>query len=274
MKFTRILVWLLAGFCSLDGARATILVTAAPYLEIAQRIGGDAVESRVIVPQGVDFHNFEPTAQQIIDLAQAKIWFLIGEPFEARIQTFLQSQNTEMVFVDLKRNLPLLHEKEAHHIGGTDPHIWMSPRLMKIQAHTIAMALEELLPEKKNEIEHNLSSLQDDLDRLENNIAARIAKKNCHYLVSQHPAYGYFCADFHLEQIAIEQHGKEPAPGELVELIERLKTISIKKIFISNPNSAKSASIVAEAVGATLSIHNPYVTDYFSMMQRLGEELQ
>jgi zinc transport system substrate-binding protein len=278
MKFTSILVWLCSLSCVLKSQEVSIqavscLVTAAPYMEIVQKIGGEAVEVRVIVPQGVDFHNFEPTIQQITELEQAKIWFCMGEPFEMKIQKFLKDQNSQMQFVDLRDNLPLIQEKDPQHVGGSDPHIWMSPRLMMIQAKTIATALIRILPEKKAKIENNLTALIDSLEELDHKIAAIIEKKHTHFLVTQHPAYGYFCREFHIEQIAIEQQGKEPPPRVLIDLIERLKTLQIKTIFITNPTSAKGAAVVAEAIHAHLAVHNPYITDYFQMMTSLAEEL-
>src|SRR6202021_1382158 len=82
------------GNCALV-AKTRVLVSIAPYLEIVQKIGGENVEVELIVPQGADSHNYEPTPGQINEAAVAKVWFCIGEHFENKLGHALKSVNSK-----------------------------------------------------------------------------------------------------------------------------------------------------------------------------------
>ena len=263
-------LFLILPICQATEAR--VLVSIAPYIEIVQKIGGNLVLVELVVPQGADSHNFEPTPKQVQTVAQSKLWFTIGEVFEKKMQKALHSLNPELKICDLREGLPLLHETCHDHAGGYDPHIWMSPKLMILQAEHISKCLEELLPEAKAEIQNNLKQLRSELEAMDLKIHNQFDGKKGLVVLVAHPAYGYFCAEYGITQIAIEHEGKDPSPKQLTALIEEAKKLKIKKIFTQSQYPHKGAALIAKEIGADIVVLNPYSANYFEMMREIAEE--
>jgi len=64
-----------------------------------------------------------------------------------------------------------------------------------------------------------------------------------------HPAWGYFAKEYHLEQMAIEVHGKEPKANELRKMIEKAREHKVKAILTQPEFSQKGAKLIAQELG-------------------------
>lgn len=65
-------------------AATDVIVSIPPTRYIVQRIAGNSLAVQVLVPPGMSPHSFEPNAKEMLELVDAKVWFQIGECFEAR----------------------------------------------------------------------------------------------------------------------------------------------------------------------------------------------
>jgi len=247
---------------SVHAEKLTVLVSIAPYKSICEQIGDDLVEVKILVPTGADSHNWEPSLSAALDGQKAKIWFCIGEPFETKLQNSLH----DVKVVDLRKNLPLLTDKD--HPQGVDPHIWMSPTLMIEQAKTIARALKEILPHAACQIEQNEQKVVEKLSTLDKKIKTILQDKKGQTIFSAHAAYNYFCHDYGLKVQTVEKEGKEPSVKELHQLIDEARNLKVAQIFVQSPSGHKGAQLVADTVGAKTVFLNPYDQDYFPMMEK------
>jgi zinc transport system substrate-binding protein len=59
------------------------------------------------------------------------------------------------------------HDKEHNEHAGLDPHIWLSPPLVKIQARTILAALQEADPQHRSVYEANFKAFTAQIDKLD-----------------------------------------------------------------------------------------------------------
>lgn len=142
------------------------------------------------------------------------------------------------------------HSHEHHDHSGLDPHIWLDPNLVKIQAKTIKDALIEKFPSKKETFEKNYANFTKELDELDKFAHAKLdGLKNRNFIV-YHPSWGYFAKVYNLNQIAIEIEGKEPKPADLKELIEEAKEENVKVIFVAPQFSKTAAQTIAKATNA------------------------
>jgi zinc transport system substrate-binding protein len=257
---------------SMHAEELSVLVSVAPYIHIVERIGGDSIQVKLIVPQGADSHNYEPTPKQIQEASKAKIWFYVGEPFEKRAQQALKNQNKEFILCDLRQNLNLHHEQHCEHSCGYDPHIWMSPKMMIIQVHTIAEGLKLILPDKSDAIDTNAQKLIDDLMLLDQELRQQLDRKAHITILVAHPAYGYFCREYGITQMTIEQEGKDPTVKAVTQLINDVKKLDIKKIFIQSRYGHKGAYLIAKEIGAKVVVLDPYNPNYFAMMRECGQQ--
>jgi len=242
-----------------------VLVSVAPYMEIVQEIGGDSIIVELMVPQGADSHNFEPTPKQIQEALSAKIWFCIGEAFEKKAEIALQSQNASLAICNLRQVLPA---------EDKDPHIWMSLKLMMKQAELIAKELETTLPEHRVAFKERLQILLGKLEALDHEIKNILKGKQGEVILVAHPAFGYFCRDYGLTQLSIEEEGKEPTAKRLTELLKEARRLKIKKIFLHTCCGHKGAALIAKELGAQLVTINSYSPHYFEMMLNIAHQFQ
>ena len=255
-----------------DKKKIQVLISIAPYTEIVQKIGKEHVEVKLVVPQGADSHNYEPTIKQIQQASKSAVWFTIGEAFEKKMQQALCKENKNLIISDLKQGLHLHHETCKHHQGGFDPHIWMSPHMMMHQAETIASELQKVLPEHKEEIANNLAETLTTLHALDDEMHALFQDKTPLTVLVAHPSYGYFCTDYGITQLAIEHEGKDPTAKQLTALLKDLKNLPIKKVFVQNQYSHKGAELIAKQIGAEVVVLNPFSDHYVEMIREIGHQ--
>ncbi|UCZ52604.1 zinc ABC transporter substrate-binding protein [Bacillus shivajii] len=77
-----------------------IFTTLFPLEDFANRIGGEYVNVQNLVPVGADAHTFEPTANQMIDIADADLFIYNGAGFEGfadRIKETVDSHDVKVI---------------------------------------------------------------------------------------------------------------------------------------------------------------------------------
>lgn len=256
-----------------------VLVSVAPHKFFVEKIAGDSVKVGLMVPAGASSHSFEPTAKQILASAKADLWFIFGEFFEKRASQALQSHNPGLRLVDLRQGLDLItvDAKGTLHshcsccqVGQADPHIWMSPKLAKIQAQTIAEALSLTYPQQRDFYKKRLDLFLKELDDLDGDIAKILEPLKNRTIMVSHPAYAYFARDYQLIQKSIEFEGKDPTPRQLTEIMDEARNANIKTIFIQVQYNSKGARLIAKALGANVVTIDPYSENYLDSMHEIA----
>lgn len=165
------------------------------------------------------------------------------------------------------------HHDGHHHEGGKDPHIWLSPRLVKVQARTIADALIAVDPAGKEEFEANLAAFIQDLDALDTKLEESLAPAKGKTFMVFHPSWGYLADDYGLHQEAIEVEGKDPSGQRLAKITEMAKEKEVGVIFVQPQFSMKSADSIAEAINAAVVPIDPLERDYLANMEKVAETI-
>ncbi len=263
---------LLCLHCGFAEAKIRVLVSVAPYMQVVTDIGGDEVEVQLVVPQGADSHNYEPTPRQIQEAAHAKVWFTVGELFENKAIEVLRRQNEQLIVCDLRQGLTLEHAGCHHHQGMADPHIWMSPKMMQHEVRLIGQALQRVLPEKQEEIASRLQAYLERLTLLDQEIHSLMQGASGKTVFVVHPAYGYFCREYGVTQLSLEEEGKEPTIKRLLEIIAQAKTLHIDTLFIQSQYGSKAADYIAKEIGANVVVLQANLPDYFQMMHGIATQ--
>jgi zinc transport system substrate-binding protein len=166
------------------------------------------------------------------------------------------------------------HGHDSQREATVDPHIWLSPKLARIQAQAISDALCEADPRHADVYRRHVRAFLADLDRAHEDIAALLAPFQGRSVYVFHPAFGYFLDAFGLEQVAVETGGKSPSARQLVQLIDQAKRDRVRVIFAQPQHSQKSARAVADAIGATVVPLDPLARDYLDNLTRIAEALR
>lgn len=272
--------------------KLTVAVSILPQAHFVERVGGDRVRVAVLVGPGQSPHAYEPTPKQVAELVGARAYFTIGVEFERGLLPRLRSSFPKLRVVDTRAGVPLRtmtgaeaaaecdhgrdhgHHDHHDHQATPDPHIWLSPRLVKIQAQTICDALADLDPAGAETYRRNLAAFQTDLDRLHDRLEAALAGLKGREVFVFHPAFGYFLDEFGLKQVPVEIEGKEPTARQLAAVIERAKATGIQVIFVQPQFSRKSAEAVAEAIGGVVVPLDPLAREFTANLEEMAAKIR
>jgi zinc transport system substrate-binding protein len=257
----------------------TVLVSVAPYRFFVEQIAGDTVKVILMVPAGASAHTYEPSPRQMVEAAQADIWFRIGETFEKRAFSAIRSHRPFIESVDLRRGLDLInatahvHQDGSHCCGDgmTDPHIWLSARMAQTEARTIAEALSKKYPEHQKLYQDNLETFLKELQGLDASLTTLLMPLKNRTIMVSHPAYAYFCRDYGLIQLSIEFEGKDPTPQQLTKTLNLARKAKVQTIYTQAQYSNKGALLMADVLGAHVVQLDPYAEDYLKTMRHIGE---
>ena len=209
----------------------TVTVTISPYKYFVDQIAKGKVDVNVMVSNGNNPETYEPYAQQMMELSKSALYLKVGSiGFEQTWMKKLQDNAPDMKVIDTSVGI-----KPAKTPGGNiDPHVWMSCSNARIIASNILKALCELEPKNKAFFEKNYQSLLSIIDKRDSTIKESFKKDPdlVRKFVIYHPILTYFARDYQLEQLAIEEEGREPSAAQLKSLIERARKEKIKFCLI------------------------------------------
>lgn len=263
----------LVGFAfhgTLSAAPNRVFVSVAPQKYFVDRIGGNRVKVSVLVPAGAEPHTFEPKPAAMVELSRSAAWFTIGIPFEENLKPRLSSANDELAIVRTEEGI----SRSDHGHDGVDPHIWLSPRLVKEQAENILQGLIRIDPAGEKAYRANARRFAAELDALDRELKTLFAgARNKSFLVF-HPSWGYLAADYGLVQVAIEVDGKEPKGADLARVIELAREKRIRVVFVEPQFSSRSARTIAESIGAKLVTADPLAANWADNLRTVARALK
>jgi ABC-type metal ion transport system, periplasmic component/surface adhesin len=249
-----------------------VVVTVGPQEEFVKRVGGERVNVTVMVPPGADPHTYEPLPNQMKQVQNAQIYFQVGSDveFELAWMDKLTSINPQMKLVNTSTGIQLI-PNTAESEEGSDPHVWVSPRNAKVMVENIYQSLVQADPENKDYYTKNRDEYLKELDELDKTIIQKLSGKNNTKIMVYHPAWAYLCKDYNLQQISIEQDGKEPTPQAIVSLVDTARRENIKVVFVSPEFSTSNAQVIASEIGGKVVAVDPLSNDYLKNMQKVAE---
>ena len=251
----------------------TVTVTISPYKYFVDQIAKGKVNVNVMVSNGNNPETYEPYAQQMMELSKSALYLKVGSiGFEQTWMKKLQDNAPDMKVIDTSVGI-----KPAKTPGGNiDPHVWMSCSNARIIASNILKALCELEPKNKAFFEKNYQSLLSIIDKRDSTIRESFKKDPdmVRKSVIYHPIFTYFARDYQLEQLAIEQEGREPSASQLKSLIERARKEKIKFCLIQAEFANRNTTtFINESHTKPMDI-NPLQGDWNWAMQEAAAAVQ
>ena len=227
--------------------RDTITVSIAPLRYLVEAITGDDFRVEVLIPAGASPETFEPTARQIATMADSRAVYTVGLiPFEQS----LIARNRDITPIALCEGIETLggHSHDGHS-HGVDPHIWTSPRELRTMAANLHQSLKRLFPDS-TAYDIRYKELDGRLAELDQYISERISASGTRYFLIYHPALTYYARNYGIEQVAIEQEGREPSAKQITRIIEQASHDSIGHVLYQRPYPATVVGTVTESIGA------------------------
>ena len=284
--------------------RLSIAVTFNAMEELTKAIVKEVADVSLIIPEGMEPHEAEPTPQNLAFLANADVLIYNGLGMEFYLEKVLKAVNNKnLVLVEATKGVkPIMiedhdededededeehedhhHEEEEHHHhhhhGNTDPHAWLSLQASRIMVKNIEATLSKLDKKNAKTYSKNANLYIKSIDKLYSEYAKKFKNLKNKTLVTSHAAFAYLCRDFGLVQNSITDVFAEGEPNakQLVELVEYCKKHGVKTIFSEEvANQALAQTLSNEVGGKVIKIYTIETNeDGISYIKRMEENLK
>ena len=182
-----------------SSARPNIVVTYSVLGSVVADLVGDAADVTILIPDGQDPHDYQPSARDIETINNADIVVSNGLDFEEGLEDVLASAIDSGVSVYMVgENITVREpdedhaeedhaEEEDHAHGAGDPHLWLSPLSFTEVLPSLTTAINKATGLSIDETTSltQLTQLDDEITEVMSSISSCV-------LVSGHDEMGYF----------------------------------------------------------------------------------
>lgn len=249
-----------------------IAVGIPPIRRFVEEVGGDKVETIVMIPPGYSPANYAPGPKKMTKLSDSDIYFSTGMPAEKTgILPKLKSFNKDLETVRLDQLVFQKYSVLRFSDGGKDPHIWLSPKRVKYMIDLIGEKFQKIDPENSSYYQKRAEDYLERLSDMDRYIEDRLQKLKRKQFLIYHPVLGYFADEYGLEMKVIEENGKEAAPKRLMEIIDFAKNNNIKAVFYQSTIDSRQTDVIADEIKAMTVEINPLAEDYIKNMKKITD---
>lgn len=210
-----------------------VTVTTSFLEDMVSVLAKDYTESTLIIPAGEDPHTYEAKPEDNAKLKNADLVLYHGLHFEGKMVELLEAVKATAVTKGFDKSRLLIMEEYGTSI--TDPHFWFDVDLYKLAVSEAAKALQDKIPDHKNDIQKNLDSYLKQLDELKEYNKKQISSipKESRILITPHDAFSYFSRQYDIEVKAPQgvSTDAELSTNEMAETAKFIVDHKVKAIF-------------------------------------------
>lgn len=246
-----------------DATGPSIVVTHSVLGAVVRDIVGGAAEVTVLIPNGVDPHDWEPSAQDLERVTGADLVVANGLGFESGLEDALRNAVDSGVTVFEATDYVTIREgdhsdEEVHdetekeeHADG-DPHFWTDASAMA----EVAEALEVFLFDVGVDVGDRAGMTAEKLVTLDNELreASGSLAGERRTLVTGHESLGYFADRYGFTLVGAVVPSlttqAEVSAGEIAELKAQVEAAGVDVVFSELGTPDKTVAAIADEVGA------------------------
>jgi zinc transport system substrate-binding protein len=237
-----------AGTLNVSTPKLKVVASFFPIYEFVRKVGGDKVDSYVLIPLGAEPHDFDPTIQQIQSVESAAVLVYNGAGMEA---AWINKVNLKFA-VDTSNGLNLLASNDPEIHAPSDPHIWLDPILAIHQVENIRDGLSKVDLNNSVYYDQNAQKFIEQLKSLGASIRGKLSGSNCakRDFITFHNAFSYFAKQYGLTQHSIKGLTPEGEilPQRLVEVVQIAKYLGINIIYSEDLIDPRSSQAIADEI--------------------------
>jgi len=268
-KFTSVFLFCLFSSMVLNAQtqkKINILTTLFPFHEFAQAISGERGEVDILLPPGAEIHTWKPKPSDIIKIAKADLFIVVGPILEPWLNDFLKSVNNPKLHI-LETSLGFKWAEEepvsddhSHDHEAEDPHIWLDFDYDMQVIEQISSILSQIDPLSADLFRSNARDIKVRMKNLDNLYKEELGRCPLQtFIIGGHSAFGYIARKYDLYQVAV--YGLSPdsmlSPKKLIEIIRIAKEQGVGAIYFEAMGSDKVARMIADEVGCRTLALNP-----------------
>lgn len=270
------LVLLAGALCGCSGPEEAsegglkVVVTIFPLYDWTKTLLGDSGSVTMLMDNGVDLHNYDPSAADIAAIQECDLLIYVGGESDAWVENLLQSnpehrfrtldlmQTLHSVLLEEEHKEGMQAEEEPEEEGALDEHIWLSLCVAERIVQAIAEELSSLDEARKGDYAARAGDYcaqLEALDRRCGELCASAARKTI--LVADRFPFRYFAADYGLDYYAAFP-GCAAASDVSFETIdflaEKLRQLRLPVLFVIDGSDGAIAETVLEAAGSDAQV--------------------
>lgn len=250
--------------------KLSVAVSIVPQETFVKEVGKDKVEVITMIPPGKSPENFAPTPDIMEKLSGASIYFSIGVPTEhASILPKIRDFNKNIKIINMADEVLKVYSERKFESGGRDPHIWLSPKRVKVMIYEIEKELSIKDPAKKSFYKTNAENYINELDKLDTDLKSSLLALKKKAFICYHPAFGYLADDYGLMMVSLEKEGKEATAEDFKNTIDFAKEEGIKTIFYQAEIDSKQSKTFASEIGGKTEMVDPLSSDYINNLAKI-----
>ena len=264
-------------------ARPNIVVTYSVLGSVVTDLVGDAANVSILIPDGQDPHDFQPSARDIETINNADIVVSNGLDFEEGLEDVLASAIESGISVYMVgENITVREpdedhaEEEGHAHGAGDPHLWLSPLSFTQALPSLTAAIN-----KATGLSIDETTALDQLTTLDNEITEVIDTIASCVMVSGHDEMGYFADRYGCTVIGAIIPSFSTTSEATAKQIADLKVLAasnnVKAVFTGLGTPAEVSEQLASELGiAAVSLSTHYLNgaaNYREFMLNLANQI-
>lgn len=236
MKFkTLILLALFSFTASIAHAHISVTCSLFPVYDFTRSIAGDPADVNLLLPPGVEPHEYEPSPRDIKALNDSDIFIFTCAEFESWAVKISHSLNDTRI-IDASEGITLVNN---------DPHIWLDLTLAQRMVMNILRGLCETDPDNSQTYTKNAENLCKKLRELDERFTAM--KKDKAIIFAGEFSAGYFVRRYGYEYLSAYEGENEPSVKRMAEIIRHIQQTKAKYIFTDiNENTSVAREISAQ----------------------------
>jgi zinc transport system substrate-binding protein len=269
-------------FTTTDSSKLQVISSFYTLHEFSQNVGQEKVDVTLLVPVGVEPHDWGPTIKDVQRMQKSDLIIINGIGFENWVDN-LKEIDYQGVIVDTSNGILEKNLSKEQIPSSGDPHIWLNPVYAKIQVQNIANAFSNLDPKNQQYYQSNAEKYIEELESLDLKIRNELSNCN-HDFVAFHDAFSYFAYEYNLNQHTIissnSPHGEATAKT-LENVISTAKELNIKVIFSEENVNPRTSEIIANEIDGKVLVLSPlevssdgtYISKMIENLNNLEEAL-
>ena len=266
-------------FTNPNNSKLQVISSFNPLHEFSKNVGQEKVDVILLVPVGVEPHDWEPTVKDVQRMQQADLIIINGIGFENWVDN-LEETGYSGEIIDTSYGIFEKNSKYEILKESGDPHIWLNPVLAKTQVQNIANAFSNSDPSNEEYYQSNAAAYIKELELLDLKIRNDLSNCNRDF-VAFHDAFSYFADEYNLNQHTIissnDPHGEATAKT-LEKIISTSKKLNITVIFAEETVDTRTSVVIANEIGGKVLVLSPLETpsdnNYISKMTENLENLK
>lgn len=282
-----------------------IVATLFPQYDFAKHIVGDKAEVKLLLNSGIETHNYEPTAKDMITiLDDGDVFLYTGTMLEPWTESIIKNlEETDCKIVDISQNINLItiedfeekhlnseiineeHGHEEHkHEEIYDEHIWLSPTNAIIMIDNILENICNIDSENADYYKENAEEYKKQILEIDNeykNLVQTATRQEI--AVGGEFAYSYLVEEYGINFVSVYNNcgeGEDPSIAKVKSVIDYINNHKIPVVYYEELSEGTVAKMIAEETEAEplvlYSIHNgdTQKDTYVSLMEKNLENLR